>query len=345
MAEQQTVVAVDWGGTWFRAALIDRRGEVSWQRREANPQGGTRDDYLGLARIVLNDAIRAADSVAGISVAVAGPVDPESGVLYQPPNLQSMDGVSLKEEWAREFGLPVTIGNDANFAALGEFYYGAGKEAAEQGRPVKTLFYVTISTGIGGGVVDRGGLFLGANGLTAEVGHTTVDSADGAPLCNCGNRGCLEAAASGTGIARVARRLLAGGGYESSPLAADPEALTSITVFEAAGRGDALGQEALAPGPARPVHRPHQRPAPVQPGHDSLGRRRNRGAGRAGSAPPNPSRHPRPLDERAAQGLPPSRLQLGRQRRYDGSRGGGVVSIGRLAARPYAVRLGLSHLK
>ena len=246
MAEQQTVVAVDWGGTWFRAALIDRRGEVSWQRREANPQGGTRDDYLGLARIVLNDAIRTADSVAGISVAVAGPVDPESGVLYQPPNLQSMDGVSLKEEWAREFGLPVTIGNDANFAALGEFYYGAGKEAAEQGRPVKTLFYVTISTGIGGGVVDRGGLFLGANGLTAEVGHTTVDSADGAPLCNCGNRGCLEAAASGTGIARVARRLLAGGGYESSPLAADPEALTSITVFEAAGRGDALGQEALA---------------------------------------------------------------------------------------------------
>ena len=256
MAEEQSIVAVDWGGTWFRAALIDRQGAVLWQRREANPQGGTRADYLNLAREVLGDAIRAASpaltpwgrgGAAGIGVAVAGPVEPESGVLYQPPNLASLDGVSLKEEWERDFGLPVVIGNDANFAALGEFYYGAGKEAAEQGQPVKTLFYVTVSTGIGGGVVERGRLFLGANGLTAEVGHTTVDSSGDAPLCKCGNRGCLEAAASGTAIARVARELLAGGGYESSGLAAaDPETITSIAVFEAAGSGDALGQEVLS---------------------------------------------------------------------------------------------------
>ena len=252
MAEEQSIVAVDWGGTWFRAALIDRQGEALWQRREANPQGGTQADYLSLAREVLGDAIRAASDdgrggAAGIGVAVAGPVEPESGVLYQPPNLASLDGVSLKAEWERDFGLPVVIGNDANLAALGEFYYGAGKEAAEQGSPVKTLFYVTVSTGIGGGVVERGRLFLGANGLTAEVGHTTVDSSGDAPQCNCGNRGCLEAAASGTAIARAARGLLAGGGYESSDLAAaDPETLTSVMVFEAAGRGDALGQEVLS---------------------------------------------------------------------------------------------------
>ncbi len=252
MAEQQSVVSVDWGGTWFRVALVDRQGTVIWQERQANPQGGTRADYLGVANELLARAVRESvgnerGGAAGIGLAVAGPVEPQSGVLYQPPNLMELDGVSLKDVWEREFGLPVVVGNDANFAALGEFYYGAGRDSAGQGKLATTLLYVTVSTGIGGGLVDRGKLFLGANGLTVEIGHTTVDSTYDAPLCNCRNRGCLEAVASGTGIVNVARRLLASRYYADSSLAGlNRASITSITVFEAAAQGDVVGKEVVS---------------------------------------------------------------------------------------------------
>ena len=244
----KAMLAVDWGGTWCRAALVDRNGEILWGDRRTNPRGGDTSQYLALADTLLSDALSVGDVQAdGIGVAVAGPVDPDSGILYQPPNLMALDGVSLKQVWGERFGLPVVLGNDANLAAMGEYHYGAGRDAAQAGHPPKGLFYVTISTGIGGGAVEGGTLLLGANGLTAEVGHTTVDTSSNAPLCQCGKTGCLEAVSSGTAISIYARSALAEGGYPDSPLAAiSPEELTARAVVEAATSGDALATSAMA---------------------------------------------------------------------------------------------------
>ena len=247
MSTPQVVVAMDWGGTWTRTAVIDRQGEILWQAREPNPQNGTKEEYLSNAEKLLSNAIQQAGGpVAGIGAAVAGPVEPTTGTFFQPPNLMVLDGISFKALWEEAFQVPVWVGNDANLAALGEHYFGAGKESADKGRPVKTLFYVTVSTGVGGGVVDKGSVFLGANGLTAEIGHTLVDTTVDALQCQCGARGCLEAMASGTGIERIAKQKLASGGFPDSALAAlDAGLVDSEAVFDAAEKKDSLALSIL----------------------------------------------------------------------------------------------------
>ena len=247
MSTPQVVVAMDWGGTWTRTAVIDRQGAILWQAREPNPQNGTKEEYLSNAEKLLSNAIQQAGGpVAGIGAAVAGPVEPTTGTFFQPPNLMVLDGISFKALWEEAFQVPVWVGNDANLAALGEHYFGAGKESADKGRPVKTLFYVTVSTGVGGGVVDKGSVFLGANGLTAEIGHTLVDTTVDALQCQCGARGCLEAIASGTGIERIAKQKLASGGFPDSALAAlDAGLVDSEAVFDAAEKKDSLALSIL----------------------------------------------------------------------------------------------------
>ena len=243
----ELVVAMDWGGTWIRAATVDANGQVRWQDRTPNPKDATRSQLVDTARAMLDRAgAECGEGLRGVGIAVAGPVDAETGTLYDPPNLRPLDGVSLKSLWETDLGCPVYVGNDATLAALGEFHHGAGHEAREQGSAPNTLFYVTVSTGIGGGVVDGGRMFLGARGLAGEVGHMTIDYTASASSCLCGNRGCLEALASGTAIARIARERVAVTGGSGSTLAAiAPPAITSEDVFEAAGNGDALALEII----------------------------------------------------------------------------------------------------
>ncbi|NQW24338.1 MAG: ROK family protein [SAR202 cluster bacterium] len=242
MSTPQVAVAMDWGGTWNRTALINRQGDILWQSRQPNPQGGTRAEYLSVAESLLTAAIEQANGpIAGIGAAVAGPVEPTTGTFHQPPNLMALDGVSFKALWESAFGVPVWVGNDANLAAFGEYHFGAGKESADSGRPIKTLFYVTVSTGVGGGIVDNGSVFLGANGLTGEIGHTVVDPTAAGLICQCGSRGCLESLASGTGIGRIAREKLASGGFPDSTLAlSNGNEVNSESVFDAAAEKDPL---------------------------------------------------------------------------------------------------------
>ncbi len=264
MSTPPVAVVMDWGGTWARTAVVSRQGDILWQSREPNPQGGTKEEYLDNAERLLTSAIEQAGAspIVGIGAAVAGPVEPTTGTFYQPPNLKVLDGVSFNALWEEKFSLPVRVGNDANLAAMGEYYFGAGKQSADQGRPVKTLFYVTVSTGVGGGAVDKGSLFVGANGLTGEIGHTLVDSTDAALTCECGSRGCLETRASGTGIARIAKQTVASGEFPKSALAAiDSAALDSVAVFNAAKGQDPLAMSivdgvvsALAIGLTNVVH-------------------------------------------------------------------------------------------
>ena len=239
-------VVMDWGGTWIRTAVIDRAGESLWQSRVANPTDHSRAALLESSYGQLKEAIAWCPerAIAGVGIAVAGPVDTETSALCAPPNLPSLDGVSLKALWEPLSGYPVWVGNDATLAALGEFQYGAGRDAVGKGTPPRTLVYVTVSTGIGGGVVHRGQVFHGAGGLAVEIGHMAIDRSESAPRCQCGNRGCLESFASGTAIARIARAALAGTG----PLAPawevkEVQSITAKLVAQAAGQGDSLGTE------------------------------------------------------------------------------------------------------
>ena len=133
------MLAVDWGGTWCRAALVDRRGDILWGDRRTNPRGGDMGQYLALANALLAEAL-AVEGIRGRRHRRGGgrTCRPrESGILYQPPNLMALDGVSLKQEWSERFGLPVVLGNDANLAAMGEYHYGAGRDAVRSGHPLE----------------------------------------------------------------------------------------------------------------------------------------------------------------------------------------------------------------
>ena len=245
-SQKQAAVVMDWGGTWIRAAVMDRSGETLWQSRIANPTDPTRDSLLKAAYGQLTEAMawRPDLDVAGVGIAAAGPVDSNTGALNAPPNLPGLDGVSLKARWEPLVGRPVWVDNDASLAALGEFQYGAGRDAAARGTPPRTLVYVTVSTGIGGGVVHGGRVFQGASGLAVEIGHTTIDSSQAAPRCECGSRGCLEALASGTAIARMAREALAGRGPLAFPWpVTEVKSVTSKDAAQAAGQGDPLAGE------------------------------------------------------------------------------------------------------
>ena len=263
MSTPPVAVALDWGGTWIRVALINQQGEILWQTREANPKGRTREEYLNNAARMLTTAVQqACGPVAGIGAGVAGPVEPSRGTFHQPPNLMVLDGVSFKSLWENLFRVPVWVGNDANLAALGEHTFGSAKESAENGHPIKTLFYVTVSTGVGGGLVDKGSVFLGANGLTSEIGHTVVDTTTSALLCPCGQIGCLEAMASGTGIERITKAKISSGEASGSILESlDKNEISSEAVFDAAEKKDPLALStveiavsALANGLTNVVH-------------------------------------------------------------------------------------------
>jgi glucokinase len=166
-----------------------------------------------------------------VCVGAPGPLDPWSGIIYSPPNLPGWDAMPLKSLLEEALGLPVMVANDANLAALGEHRFGAG-------RGCRHLVYMTISTGIGGGIIADGQLLLGAKGLAGEIGHTTVSSRG--TLCGCGNRGCLEAVAAGPAIAAAGARAARSGrsAMLSAMAGGAPTAVTSEMVVRAAGQSD-----------------------------------------------------------------------------------------------------------
>lgn len=172
--------------------------------------------------------------VSAIGLAAPGPINPRTGVIYSAPNIQGWVNLPLAQIVRERFGVPTALGNDANLAALGESKYGAG-------RGYSHILYITISTGIGGGVIEDGKLLLGHQGLATEIGHTTV-LPDG-PMCGCGHRGHLEALASGTAIANYVREQLASGIPSSLAEIATPSARD---VSLAAEQGDPLALSALS---------------------------------------------------------------------------------------------------
>lgn len=225
-------IAVDLGGTQIRAGLYPA-GTLQPEKMERIPTHSAGE--MPLARLL--DMITAMyptnDQLLGIGVSAPGPLDPFSGTILTAPNVKGFTNLPLRQIIAERFGVPAAVGNDANLAALAEWKYGAG-----QG--FHNLIYMTISTGIGGGVILDDRLVLGERGLATELGHVTV-LPDG-PLCPCGQYGHLEAIAAGPAIAKWTEAQIKSG--EASRLPAG-QPLTAKLVGEAADKGDHLAIRAL----------------------------------------------------------------------------------------------------
>lgn len=195
------IAGVDLGGTKILTALADGTGKVLAEvevptEAERGVEGVLGNICATLEHVCAGAGVK--ERLAIVGVGAPGPLDPRSGLIRQAPNLGWRD-VPLASLLEERLGGRVLVDNDANLAALGENVLGAGRGA-------RNMLYITVSTGVGGGLIFNGEIYHGAGGLAGEVGHMAVDEAG--PLCRCGARGCLEAVASGTAMALRARALI-----------------------------------------------------------------------------------------------------------------------------------------
>ncbi|HEX2141444.1 MAG TPA: ROK family protein [Candidatus Limnocylindria bacterium] len=240
---ERPILAIDLGGTRIRTAYITSQLAVACRRA-----ADTRDED-GLDVVLERISRLASESLAearanrlpepaGIGISSPGPLDPWRGVVLAPPNLAGWRNVPLADRVEQALGLPTFLERDTNVAVMAEWRHGAARGAQD-------VIYITISTGVGGGIIIGGRPLIGADGTAGEVGHLTVEL-DG-PLCGDGAPGHVEAIASGTAIARDGRQLLLDG--RSPGLAAltdDPDAVDARLVGQAADAGDPACQALLA---------------------------------------------------------------------------------------------------
>jgi len=234
-SSNQPAGIIDLGGTKIYSAIVAADGSVRGEDlRPTNAMAGQAAVIGALGASLRSAAASAAIGLAeicGVGVAAPGPVDAASGHLTNPPNLPGWGDVPLGTILASDLGIPVLIENDANAAALGEYFEGAGRGA-------RALIFVTVSTGIGGGIVLNGELYRGLDGAAGELGHIIVQA--GGPRCGCGNLGCLEAVASGTALAREGLEALRAGNAPILARLAERQGgdLSAETVAQAAAEGD-----------------------------------------------------------------------------------------------------------
>jgi glucokinase len=238
MSSLSTTIGLDIGGTKISGGVIDGNGTVLLKGRRDTPA-------LDPAAIIreaasLTRELSTEHKIDAVGVACAAYLDRSGSTVYFSPNLAWRDE-PLQQRLASALDLPVTIENDANAAAWGEFRFGAAVGA-------RNMVMVTVGTGIGGGIVVDGVLMHGAFGVAAEVGHMRV--VPGGVRCGCGNRGCWEMYASGTALVREARELVVSGTPHAARLGelcgGDPAALTGPDVTKAAVEGDPAAVELLA---------------------------------------------------------------------------------------------------
>ena len=200
------------GGTNLRAAAIDRTGKVLDKISGSTNFTEGREAVLGdiVAAIQKMQERYGAEGLAGIGVGVPGFIRMKEGVLAYSPNLPYLENFPIRDEIRRRLGAPMILENDANAAAMGEKWMGAGRE-------VDDLVLLTLGTGIGGGIISGGRVLRGFVGMAGELGHITVIP-NGNP-CGCGNQGCLEKAASATAVSAMAKMLHLGENLSSKEVA------------------------------------------------------------------------------------------------------------------------------
>lgn len=234
---KRVALAVDIGGTKILAALISEAGDIISQENYLTLADEGVEAVIDRLLTAVNHALEKAkmrfSQLSGFGIATAGALDARRGIVTGSPNLPGWHNVPLRDIVAEKLGIQAYLINDASAAALGEYLLGAGVG-------VSNLIYITVSTGIGGGIIVNGKLYLGADGCAGEIGHMTVDL--NGPRCSCGNTGCLEALASGTAVAREAvTRISRGEKSRITELVGDRlEQVDARIVGTAAKEGDAL---------------------------------------------------------------------------------------------------------
>lgn len=223
------VLAADIGGTKLATGLVDPEGRLLASCSAPTPRGRNGEALYRALEQLLRQALSQAgldrSAVVGVGVGCGGPMRLPEG-LVSPLNIPAWRDFPLRQRLQSDFGVPARIDNDAKAFALGEYWIGAGRDAS-------CLLAMVVSTGVGGGVVQSGRLIDGARGNAGHVGHVIVSPAG--PRCPCGARGCVEALASGSSLAREARLAIANGVRTSIPLDA-----TSREIAAAAAAGDLL---------------------------------------------------------------------------------------------------------
>ena len=229
----RVVIGVDLGGTNLRTALLSTDGEVLDKRSEATL--GSEGWKSVLARLVKciafqrEIAIDRGMRVAAVGVGAPGIIQMEKGVVVKSPNFPDWNNLPLREELEQALMVPVVIENDANAAALGEQWRGAG-------RGINSMILLTLGTGVGGGIVLNNRIWQGADGMAGEVGHMTLIPEG--RQCGCGNRGCLEMYASARGIVQSYQELQQVSGK-------DPSLVTAAQIYQAAREGNSTARNAM----------------------------------------------------------------------------------------------------
>lgn len=243
LAVENHVLAVDLGGSKIVTALISPQYEIVDREyiltlADEGPQAVIGRILASIERILAR-ADLPPSSLPAISLAIAGAIDSKEGIVTASPNLPDWRNVPLRKIVQEEFELETFLLNDASAAALGEHHCGIG-------RGVDNLLYLTVSTGIGGGIIINGKLYTGVSGSAGELGHMTIDI--NGPYCNCGNTGCLEVLASGKAVAREAQRAIAQGKKSIILELAEGELqnITAKTVSAAAQKGDELALSVIS---------------------------------------------------------------------------------------------------
>ena len=234
MSEKRAVaIGVDIGGSFFKAGLVTRQGEIVARERLPVRKEKPEDFYAQLCDLV-NIMIGKAgdDEIVGLGIGVAGWINRSNGRIEQSPNIHILDGTAIFDDMAKHLPLPAVVDNDANVAAWGEYLFGAGAGA-------ELLVLLTLGSGIGGGIVWRGKIWRGTIGFGGELGHTVI-TPDG-PLCGCGRRGCLEAEFSDTAFARKAKEAIEAG--RATSLASIKDRIYGKAVTDAAVAGDEVALE------------------------------------------------------------------------------------------------------
>jgi glucokinase len=236
LSESGLVIASDLGGTNLRAATIDSQGRIHERIKRQTPKAEKASEIVqaivAAARECERRSLDSGERIRAVSVVVPGTVQVESGVVMKAPNVPSLDGFRLAAALESELQWPAVLENDANAAAVGEMWKGAGR-----GR--RTIICITLGTGVGGGIILDGKLWRGIDGSAGELGHIGVEPFGGV-ACTCGSRGCLEVYASATAIVRMTRE--ARPRYPNSPLHTS-EDLTAKSVYESGIAGDELALE------------------------------------------------------------------------------------------------------
>jgi len=235
-----TILALDFGGTKHTAGIVES-GATQWSAREqvfSPPNADARydlDTVLELGRRLLGEA-----QPVAVGVSFGGPVDAATNTVRLSHHVPGWENLPLGKILEDEFHAPVQIDNDANAAALGEYRFGAGQGFVN-------LFYITISTGVGGGWILNGHAWRGTDSMAGEIGHTVVDPRG--PECLCGKRGCVERLASGRYMAQDARQRLYENVLQESSLRelcnGNLESIDGAMISQAAALGDKLSIELL----------------------------------------------------------------------------------------------------